>query len=74
MQNICGMNDGSHLHNDQLVLGAAEILELLSKTQGHCWIWSGNLTLLVLLQSWNMQRKANILKDFAGTAAKTLLA
>lgn len=48
------MVDGSHLHDDQLVLGAAEIMELLSETQSHGGVWSRNLTLLVQLQSWNM--------------------
>lgn len=37
-------------------------MELLSKTQGHCWIWGRNLTLLVQLQSWNTQNKSPLVR------------
>lgn len=43
----------SDLHNDQFALCTAVIIELLSKTQSHCWIRSRNLTLLIQLQSLN---------------------
>lgn len=67
------MTDGSHLHDDQFVLGAAEIMEFLSKTQGHCWIWGRNLALLVQLQSWNVKKKTNVLGAFAVTDSVALL-
>lgn len=73
---ICGVIDASHLHDDQFVLGAAEVMELLSKTQGHCWIWGRNLTLLVQLQSWNTHKSkhlVNVLRAFALTDSMTLL-
>lgn len=70
---IGDVTDGSHLHNDQFVLGAAEIMELLSKTQSHCGIWGRNLTLLVQLQSWSVQKKTNVLRAFAVTDSMALL-
>lgn len=62
----CAVTDGSHLHDDQFVLGAAEIMELLSETQGHCWIWGRKLTLLVQLHSWTTQNKTDGLRAIAG--------
>lgn len=70
---ICSMTDGTHLHDDQFVLGAAEVKELLSKTQGHCWIWGRNLTLLVQLKSWKTQKKTNVLRAFAVTDSVAFL-
>lgn len=42
----------SYLHNNEFTLGTAEIMKLLSKTECHCGIRGGILTLLVQLQSW----------------------
>lgn len=55
------MTPRSYLHKDQFGLGTAEIMELLSKTEGHCGIRSRNLTLLVQLQGCNMQREGKSL-------------
>lgn len=42
----------SYLHDNEFTLGTAEIVKLLSKTERHCGIRGGILTILVQLQSW----------------------
>lgn len=48
VKQVLAVHNGD-LHNDQFALGTAVIVELLSKTQSHCWIRSRDLTLLIQL-------------------------